>query len=32
MALESQDGADSWFDWATLAASDIGPLAALDDV
>ena len=27
MALESQDGADSWFDWATLAASDIGPLA-----
>ena len=26
MSLESHDGADSWFDWATLAASDIGPL------
>jgi SAM-dependent methyltransferase len=26
MSLESHDGADSWFDWATLAASDVGPL------
>lgn len=26
MSLESHDGGDSWFDWATLAASDIGPL------
>ncbi len=26
MSLESHEAGDSWFDWATLAASDIGPL------
>jgi SAM-dependent methyltransferase len=29
MSLESHDGVDCWFDWATLAASDVGPLARL---
>ena len=26
MSLESHDGPDSWFDWSTLAASDVGQL------